>query len=60
MGAVDPGLRKSPEPCPECGEPVWEMYATLCNPCHVIGYLQWRYVMNWPLDDADKKRLGLA
>jgi hypothetical protein len=59
MGAVDPGKRKIPVICPKCGEEIWEPYAYTCNVCFVIAYLEFRHVMNWPLDAQDKRRLGL-
>jgi ribosomal protein L37E len=61
MGAVDTKLIKDkPDPCPRCGEDVWDVYANVCKVCATIAYLEFRFAFNWPLTDADKKRLGLA
>lgn len=59
MGAVEPTRRKEPVPCRDCGEPLWFAYEYLCDVCLTIAYLHFRHAMNWPLDEADKKRLGL-
>lgn len=52
-------IRDEPEPCPECGTPMWGVYDALCQVCAVISYLKFRHAMDWPLDDDDKRRLGL-
>lgn len=49
-----------PKPCPKCGADVWDVYGHYCDHCSMIEYLIWRHAMNWPLDDDDKKRLGLT
>lgn len=53
--------RDEPVPCTKCdvGLARYTM-DELCDVCHMILYLEFRYVWNWPLDDVDKKRLGLV
>lgn len=60
MGAVKAKLiLDEPTQCPQCGAEVWDVYANFCKVCGTIAYLVFRHAMNWPLDDNDKKRLGL-
>lgn len=44
--------------CEQCDEPADS--GRLCKVCGTIAYLIFRHAMDWPLDEADKKRLGLA
>lgn len=53
-------FRDKPGICAICGKPEARyVLCTLCDVCNVIEYLKFRHAMNWPLDDLDKKRLGL-
>lgn len=46
--------------CPECKTDVFEPHVgAFCKVCGMIAYLNFRHVMNWPLDAEEKKRLGL-
>lgn len=48
-------------PCQDCGEvTVWHINMGSCDVCFVIAYLKFRHAWGWPLDDLDKKRLGLV
>ena len=63
MGALDTSMlyRKKPAQCPTCGEwELWHYHAGQCDVCFTVSYLVFRHAMNWPLDSADKKRLGLT
>lgn len=46
--------------CPNCKGPVEPGQMNYCKVCATIAYLEFRFAFNWPLTDADKKRLGLA
>lgn len=54
-------FRDNPGDCTRCGKPeALYVLSPLCDVCNVIVYLEFRHAMNWPLDDIDKKRLGLS
>lgn len=60
MGAVGDGFYKEPRECAGCHEITnYSWYVALCMPCFIVEYLKFRYAMDWPLDEHDKKRLGL-
>lgn len=60
MNIEMPKHKKVPTPCVKCGAPVTEILPETCEVCSMILYLEFRFEANWPLDEADKKRLGLA
>ena len=61
MGALNAVLKRSkPVPCNQCGQPVTDLYTGNCDVCRVINYLTFRHAVGWPLDNDDKKRLGLV
>lgn len=45
--------------CETCKERVFEIRSNSCKRCVVIAYLTFRHAVNWPLDEAAYKRLGL-
>jgi hypothetical protein len=53
-------IRDKPATCAECGDKtVTEVYASECKPCRAVKFLQFRFVMNWPLDDLARRMMGL-
>jgi hypothetical protein len=45
---------------PNCKGPVEPGQVNYCKVCVTIAYLEFRFAFNWPLDDNDKRRLGLT
>lgn len=39
--------RETPEPCNECGTPVYQAFAFLCQPCDKRLYLEFAKVMGY-------------
>jgi hypothetical protein len=47
MGALKTPRRREPLPCNECGTPLWEAYAALCDTCHKVAYETFLKAMGW-------------
>lgn len=62
MGALNAKIiEDEPKVCNQCGEKtVWTVYAANCQPCRALNYIMFRHAMDWPLDDEDKRALGLV
>lgn len=59
-GLKDEIYRKKPGKCEICGAmEARYLVHNLCDVCATVEYLKFRHAMNWPLDESDKKRLGL-